>query len=701
MRIISTVQGRILLGVIVPLLVLSAGTASLTLYKMRDYAIHNFEIRSSQEINLFTSYVANVLETVKNNAAMLAKSSGVISGYGKFPNFKNETEDKEYRRSELSSEAQAIIEPLVLLLGAYKDYEEVFIGYADGSYATAVEQTKVKAGTDISRRGWYLDCVQAAEEVVLSDVYQSITDEQVVTVAHKIKDASGRTIGAMGIDLSLDFLFQLVHQMKMGETGRFTLIEQKTGRVLVASARPDFAGKALGKEVSSPGLEYLLHQPDGIHEVELGGQATMGFSTTTDFGWKIIYLEDESEIFKEADNTLLILSIAGTLITVLMILMGFVLARSVVRPLHYLVDNADAVSAGNLESSIDSRLFYGELSQLHIALSRMLEKLKHVISEARQQTAEAERQTEIARQAVQEAETARNHAESAKREGMLAAAEQLEGVVKVISAASSELSEQVEQSDRGAAEASGRLSEAATAMNEMASTVQEVARNAAAASRMSVETKRQALNGADIVRNSLEATQRVHEVSLELKNDMAELNSHATAITQIMGIISDIADQTNLLALNAAIEAARAGEAGRGFAVVADEVRKLAEKTMASTNEVGGAIKAIQGSMTKSLSAVDNAVEHIGQARDFAGQAGQALEIIVRDTEEASDEVSAIATASEEQSAAGDEINNSISEVNNTVARIAHALTGSAKAVSGLAQQARNLSRLVEEMKKQ
>ena len=126
-------------------------------------------------------------------------------------------------------------------------------------------------------------------------------------------------------------------------------------------------------------------------------------------------------------------------------------------------------------------------------------------------------------------------------------------------------------------------------------------------------------------------------MSLDLKEDMTQLNEHAQDITRIMGVISDIADQTNLLALNAAIEAARAGEAGRGFAVVADEVRKLAEKTMASTQDVGNAIKAIQESTVKSTESVDKAVEQIEQATEFANQSGSALEEIVATVEATAD----------------------------------------------------------------
>ena len=335
---------------------------------------------------------------------------------------------------------------------------------------------------------------------------------------------------------------------------------------------------------------------------------------------------------------------------------------------------------------------------VYASIVEMVSALKTNIDNARRESENAREQSRKAQEAMAQAEAASKEAQ-AKTEAMLVAADKLEQMGGVVSSASTELSAQIEQSDRGAAESAQRLSEAATAMNEMNSTVQEVARNAGSASTASAETKQKAEAGAQVVEKAVHSIEQVHQMSLELKQDMTQLNEHAQNITRIMGVISDIADQTNLLALNAAIEAARAGDAGRGFAVVADEVRKLAEKTMASTNDVGNAIKAIQESTAKSMGGVDQAVERIGEATELAGQSGAALEEIVATVEATADQVNAIATASEEQSAASEEINHSIVQVNDMARQTAEAMSEAAKAVSDLAAQAQGLTNLIQELK--
>ncbi|MFR8276356.1 MAG: methyl-accepting chemotaxis protein [Desulfovibrio fairfieldensis] len=392
----------------------------------------------------------------------------------------------------------------------------------------------------------------------------------------------------------------------------------------------------------------------------------------------------------------------GTALTVLAILIAVVLTilivRNSVRQLGKDPGELNAIARRVVDGdyAIDDG---GKKLGVYGAIVEMVNALKRNIENAQRESENAKEQSRKAQEAMAQAEAASKEAQ-AKTQAMLVAADKLEQVGGVVSSASTELSAQIEQSDRGAAESAQRLSEAATAMNEMNATVQEVAKNAGSASAASAETKQKAEAGAQVVEKAVHSIGQVHQMSLTLKEDMTQLNEHAQDITRIMGVISDIADQTNLLALNAAIEAARAGEAGRGFAVVADEVRKLAEKTMASTTDVGNAIKAIQESTAKSMEGVEQSVERIGEATELAGQSGVALEEIVATVEATADQVNAIATASEEQSAASEEINQSIVQVNDMARQTAEAMGEAAKAVSGLAAQAQSLTNLIQELKR-
>ncbi|MDR2893742.1 MAG: methyl-accepting chemotaxis protein [Deltaproteobacteria bacterium] len=269
-----------------------------------------------------------------------------------------------------------------------------------------------------------------------------------------------------------------------------------------------------------------------------------------------------------------------------------------------------------------------------------------------------------------------------------------------VAAASEEISAQVEQVSRGAEMQRDRVESTASAMTEMNSTVLEVARNAGQASEQSELTRAKAQDGAGLVDKVVQSINQVHTVATHLQTNMQELGTQAESIGGVMNVISDIADQTNLLALNAAIEAARAGEAGRGFAVVADEVRKLAEKTMTATHEVGSNITAIQNSARTNINEVNEAAKAVTEATELANTSGQALSEIVNLASANSAVVSSIATAAEQQSATSEEINNAIEEINKIVGETAEGMVQSSSAVQELSNMAQELNAVMAELQK-
>ena len=593
--------------------------------------------------------------------------------------------------AEAAQLAQGVLEGFAKM---YASFPVVNIAGPDGLVVAGSNKEAI-GKVNISKRAYFQASMKG--ETVISEPLMSMDiHDKAMVVSTPLLNAAGKPTSVLYAILPCrDVVASTIEGVRIGKSG-FAYIVDNGGLML---AHPD---AKLIQEFDAKNTEWgrqVLASPEGTlrYTTSNGVERLLSFRLDPESGWIAVTCLDTSEIDDATAfirNAALGIMLAGAAIVGLII---FLVTRPIIRDLLQCVTCAKAIAEGDLDRQLTVTR-NDELGTLFDALRSMVGHLKEMIAAAHQESENAKEHSRKAEEAMRHAEQAGREAQD-KTRAMLAAADKLEVVGTAVSSASTELSAQIEQSDRGAAESAQRLSEAATAMNEMNATVQEVARNAGSASSASAETKQKAEAGSQVVEKAVQSIEDVHQMSLTLKEDMAQLNEHARDISRIMGVISDIADQTNLLALNAAIEAARAGEAGRGFAVVADEVRKLAEKTMASTNDVGNAIKAIQESTAKSMTGVDNAVERIDEATELASQSGQALQEIVATVEATADQVNAIATASEEQSAASEEINQSIVQVNDMSRQTAEAMAEAAKAVSDLAAQAQTLTELILELK--
>ncbi len=261
----------------------------------------------------------------------------------------------------------------------------------------------------------------------------------------------------------------------------------------------------------------------------------------------------------------------------------------------------------------------------------------------------------------------------------------------VVVTSSQELTSCSTEISNGADNISQKVSQMATASHEMSVTSQEVAKNAETANNTSKDASSVALEGGEIVEKSIESMNGISGTAKETSQSIGTLGNRSNEIGEIVEVINDIADQTNLLALNAAIEAARAGEQGRGFAVVADEVRSLAERTSKATSQITEMIKGIQNDTSSALTAVENEMTAVEEGVGLAKDAGDALSGNVKFVQNVSDMMGQIATATEEQSKATSQISEDIE----MVSEIASDTSGSAQKMAGLSV---NLDRLASQL---
>lgn len=271
--------------------------------------------------------------------------------------------------------------------------------------------------------------------------------------------------------------------------------------------------------------------------------------------------------------------------------------------------------------------------------------------------------------------------------------------VEATASASHQISSSSEQMAAGVQEQSSQTSEVAAAIGQMTQTILDSSLNASGASEAVKQAGLLAKEGGKVVTETIEGMNRIAQVVKQSSETVLKLGKSSDQIGEIVQVIDDIADQTNLLALNAAIEAARAGEQGRGFAVVADEVRKLAERTTKATKEIAGMILQIQKDTSGAVISMQQGTKEVEKGKDAADKAGHSLTQIIQSSEDVVDLVTKIAAAGEEQSTAAEQISKNIDGINNVTHESASGIQQIAKASEDLSILTTNLQNLVLKFK--
>ena len=367
--------------------------------------------------------------------------------------------------------------------------------------------------------------------------------------------------------------------------------------------------------------------------------------------------------------------------------------RSINGPLVRLNTFARAVAGGDLDAQPQG-VFNAELGELKGVLVDMVANLRAVIGQSRRMEEDARTQAGAAGRARDEA-LAQQERVQALLERMGEAAGRADEVARKLTSVSLDLKDRTRKIAASAVTQQERMAESATAMEEMNATVNEVAMNVSDASGLASEASSEAGQGIQVVHRAENSMSEVAGTVSVLEEGMSRLGTDTESIGQVISVINEIADQTNLLALNAAIEAARAGEAGKGFAVVADEVRKLAEKTMVATKEVEERITAIQEATGRNIRDVKETLAHVAEANGEVGNSVEAFSNIRECSVNVADRIEGIAIAARQQSVATEEISGAVLDVSRLASNTAEDVQEAATVIAGLADMAETLQAII------
>ncbi|MBI6741443.1 methyl-accepting chemotaxis protein [Pseudomonas syringae] len=358
--------------------------------------------------------------------------------------------------------------------------------------------------------------------------------------------------------------------------------------------------------------------------------------------------EQASIEYDSAFNMVIGLLIAATLLT---IVFAWMLIKSITTPIATALLAAETIAQGNLTKpiSIDGS---DEAGRLLLAMKTMQDKLRDTL------------------------------------QGISGSATQL-------ASAAEELNAVTDESARGLVQQNDEIEQAATAVNQMTSAVEEVARNATSTSQASRSAATSAGDGRDLVQETVSAIERMSGDVQGTAELIISLANESRDIGKVLDVIRGLADQTNLLALNAAIEAARAGEAGRGFAVVADEVRALAHRTQQSTSEIERMISSIQTGTEQAVSSMRNSTERAESTLNIAKGAGQALNTINSAVEEINERNMVIASAAEEQAQVAREVDRNLVNIRDLSAQSTNGANQTSAASTELSRLAIDLNGMV------
>jgi len=671
-----------LLIVAIPIIIIGIVTVYESTKSISDFARQSMNNTASSLAGAISIGMNEQLITIKN----VSYSNSVIAA--------SETVAKKGEKNSRPEIALAEKELIKIKKDAGDRLSSINLVGKDGIFF-ASSDSKMK-GINVSEREYFALALKGRPNIG-SVVISKVTGRVVCTAATPIYSSSGKEITGMAMmALELKFFSDVLEKTKLGKGGYAYLVD-RNGLYIVHPLKENILKVNISQIKGMESVSELIKEgKSGTTEYTLNGiRKTGAVSPITVTGWNVVHTIPTAELYTPARTIRNIIITGGLIILILASVFFYLFARGLTGPMKEAVNMAEKIAAGDLTVTTPPTDRQDEIGTLSRAFNQMVESMKE-----KAQVAEriAAKDLTIKVTPFSENDVLGNALAEMKGSLIKWIQEIVEGV-NVLASAGSEIMASVSQMSSGTAEASIAVSETTTTVEEVKQTAEVSSQKAKLVSELGQKTMEVSKVGLKSIEDTIKGMDRIREQVESIADIVVQLSEQSQTVGEIIATVNDLSEQSNLLAVNASIEASKAGEYGKGFAVVAQEIKSLAEQSKQATAQIRMILFEVQKGISKAVMATEQGSKAVEAGVKQSAQTGESIEILAESVSEATNAALQIAASSQQQLIGMDQVVSAMENIRGTASQTVESSKQTEKAAQDLHNLGQRLQELVNQYK--